>query len=227
MTPPLWYDRSTFRAQLDNFQQGPLQYWAAVIFFATLTVCLTSCLGYVPPSNVRLLLFLNCLFIGLAVILFGLTTGLLSWIEETDVVIFWAPAASAVLAYGVLFVFQRRRFFKQLAEVEGELPLRLLDGTIRLLNVSWLRAHDWRLVRHQELPPSAFLSAVDARSALSRSQVAALSYRWLSAEHPDPQSFHSLALRRADLPLPGRGVSGLFIEYAAPYPGCLAANQTP
>ena len=166
--------------------QSSLSYCTATVTAAAFAVCLTSCLGCISPSNVRLLLCLNSFFLCSAALLLMVPfTKVWGQVElyagglSVDQYI-WATAGAfcfAVLAYSVFFVFQRRKMFKQLVELEGELPHRLLDGTVRLLSSSWLHGHDWRLVRHQELPPSAFLSPVNAHAALRHSQVAALSYR--------------------------------------------------
>ena len=85
-----------------------------------------------------------------------------------------------------------RAYRKRLALVEGDLPSRLRDGSLRLLRVEWLLAQpsDWVLERRQDLPETAFWSPADALRLLTERRVAALSYRWLGATQNDPARFH-------------------------------------
>ena len=49
----------------------------------------------------------------------------------------------------------------------------------------------------EDLPAEAFLSADDAEAAISNRSTVVLSYRWLTAAHPDPEGFHVRAVRHA------------------------------
>lgn len=99
---------------------------------------------------------------------------------------------------GAIFYASRKRMLLRISELEGELPQRLRDGSVRLLSIDWLRDHnDWRITRHQELPPEAFRTPDEAVKALEEYEVGALSYRWLAKEHPDPEGFHATALRNS------------------------------
>jgi len=89
---------------------------------------------------------------------------------------FWKPRLRAVQ--------------KRAKELEAPLWAALKDGSLRLLSVEWLRKQptSWRFVRRQDLPDAAFVSPRDALRLLDLGRVAALSYRWLSREHPDPKA---------------------------------------
>ena len=55
--------------------------------------------------------------------------------------------------------------------IEGKLPARLQDGSLRLLRVAWLleQPDDWRLQRRQDLPDAAFwIPAIVRLGAVSR-----------------------------------------------------------
>ena len=132
--------------------------------------------------------------------------GLFDWLF----LLLWTVAALALFATraGRLLLYAKAR--KVLAKVEratmraeGELPARLRDGTVRLVNVRWLLAHAGTLsgsegiACHQDLPPEAFLPPAEAHTLLENGvggSVAALSYGWLSAAHPDPYAFHLRAV---------------------------------
>ena len=79
----------------------------------------------------------------------------------------------------------------KLESIEGDLPTRLEDGSLRLLRVEWLRAQpsDWILKRRQDLPDAAFCPPADALRLLKAGKVAALSYRWLGRTQNDPARF--------------------------------------
>ena len=53
------------------------------------------------------------------------------------------------------------------------------------------------LLAWQDLPEEAFLTPEDAVQAIKDGATAALSYRWLTRKHPDPNGFHLVALRKA------------------------------
>ena len=93
----------------------------------------------------------------------------------------------------------RRKVLKDIQDIrarietiEGDLPLRLADGSLRLLRVAWLlqQPADWILQRRQDLPDEAFWSPADAVRLLREGKVAALSYRWIEQLHSDPNRFH-------------------------------------
>ena len=73
------------------------------------------------------------------------------------------------------------------------------SGAIAPLRGSWLvKLHEQggRLKRRQDLAPEAFWSAADLRKAARKLGkefgvlFVALSYRWLTKDHPDPNGFH-------------------------------------
>ena len=81
----------------------------------------------------------------------------------------------------------------------GKLLESVDSGAIAPLKGSWLaalRERGGRLVRRQDLPPEAFWTAaelrrhVDALGTEFGALFVALSYRWLTPEHPDPEGFH-------------------------------------
>ena len=92
----------------------------------------------------------------------------------------------------------RRILLERLAAAEGTLPARLKDGSIRLLSVSWLLAQpdDWCMQRQQDLPSDAHVPTEEAVRLLQQGKVGALSYRWLTAEHPDLERLHLSATLR-------------------------------
>ena len=104
--------------------------------------------------------------------------------------------------------------------VEGkELNRLLATGTLRLISIEWLLAQpeEWIACRRQDLPPEAFLSADEAATALAARAIAVLSYRWLTAAHPDPDAFHLRAVRHALRTLRDdpkhQGLAALFMDY--------------
>lgn len=107
------------------------------------------------------------------------------------------------LAVGGAIMFRRRTlksFFDTIKHIEGDLPRRLEDGSLRLLRVAWLlkRPADWVLKRRQELPDEALWSPTDAARLLREGKVAALSYKWQGpfnssnggGDQPDGKRFH-------------------------------------
>ena len=121
-------------------------------------------------------------------------------------IVLWATAALALITSRgrrLLAYTEAKSKLKDVEEatmqLEGELPERIHDGTIRLVNVQWLLNHVRTLptkegiVRHQELPAEALLSPSAAHALLESGPggaVAALTYGWLSEAHPDPSGFH-------------------------------------
>ena len=108
------------------------------------------------------------------------------------VVVYWAFFASIPTYALLLFLKERANQRHRIVIIEGNLPARLADKTIRLLRVSWLleRPANYILQRCQDLPPEAFWSADDAVSLLHAGKVAVLSYRWIGKLHSDPHRFH-------------------------------------
>lgn len=79
------------------------------------------------------------------------------------------------------------------------------SGAIALLRGRWLielHEHGGRLERRQDLPTEAFLSADELRRLMAALGdtwgllLVAISYRWLTAEHPDPDGFHLAIITR-------------------------------
>ena len=58
--------------------------------------------------------------------------------------------------------------------IEGDLPSRLADGSLRLLRVAWLleQPEDWVLKRRQDLPDEAFWSPSEAARLLVEEKMA-------------------------------------------------------
>ena len=59
----------------------------------------------------------------------------------------------------------RKRLRARIAAIEGDLPGRLADGSLRLLRVAWLleRPADYVLQRCQDLPPDALMPSQPPR----------------------------------------------------------------
>lgn len=106
-----------------------------------------------------------------------------------------------VILVDVLFVVPMYRAWRDMTRrlhaAEGDLEARLLDGSVRLLRVSWLldQTSDYVLPCRQDLPDAAFWPPDDAVRLLRAGRVAALSYRWLDRGAPDPDAFHLRAVR--------------------------------
>lgn len=113
-------------------------------------------------------------------------------------------AAVACAGGGGLLLFFRRlqvnHWAGSLMLIDGELPNRLQDGSLRLMRVSWLleRPADWVLQRRQDLPEDAFWSPDDAVDLFFHRRMAALSYKWQGpfnsskggGDQPDGNRFH-------------------------------------
>lgn len=87
-----------------------------------------------------------------------------------------------------------REFFDPDALLES-----IANGSIALMRGRWLVAHaegGGKLMRRQDLPPEAFFSVDELRKLVAALGddwgllFVAISYRWLSASHPDPDAFH-------------------------------------
>ena len=118
-----------------------------------------------------------------------------------DTVILWGVVGA--LALGCALLTRCRvlvAFRKRIQAIEGDLPARIEDGSLRLLRVAWLleRPADWVLQRQQDLPEEAFWSPPDAARLLHEEKVAALSYKWQGpfnsskggGDQPDGKRFH-------------------------------------
>ena len=95
-------------------------------------------------------------------------------------------------------------------QIDDPLRERLASGDIRLVRCAWLlgdEADSWLargpsgqplMRRRQELPEAALLSPDEAIALFNRADrsVLALSYRWLTAAHPDPRGSTLAAVRR-------------------------------
>ncbi len=109
---------------------------------------------------------------------------------------FWPQAYFITFVSLLTLCASRRAAAKRTAYFERNLKKRIGDGSIRLLSVKWLLAQnlkdDYVLKRRQDLQKEegALLSPEEALRALREQRVAVLSYRWLTAEHPDPKRFH-------------------------------------
>jgi hypothetical protein len=115
---------------------------------------------------------------------------------------------------------ERLRVVHTRKQDDGEslfLPDLLRDGTIRLVRVRWLLSIT-RLHRRQELEakcPEAFVPPEEAVLLFQASKVAVLSYRWLTAACPDPQSFHLKALQAYARSHHGRRHCAIFIDFCS------------
>ena len=95
-------------------------------------------------------------------------------------------------------------------QIDDPIRERLADGSIRLLSCEWLLSADSDkylgrtasgeviMRRRQELPEEAFVTNEEAAAWFDRADrsVLALSYRWLTAAHPDPLGTALEAMRR-------------------------------
>ena len=108
-------------------------------------------------------------------------------------------AAFIIVPIGLLGykVYQWRVLSRRRLVLEGPLSERLRDGSIRLVSVRWLLAQPegYTLRRRQDLPTEALVPPDAAVALLQSGHVAVLSYRWLTAAHPDPDGFHMRAVR--------------------------------
>jgi hypothetical protein len=93
--------------------------------------------------------------------------------------------------------WQWRVLTQRRAVLEGGLLRELSGGSIRLHSIDWLLAQPDRYVlcRRQALPEGALVPAAQAAALFRAGKVAVLSYRWLTAAHPDPDAFHMRAVR--------------------------------
>ena len=128
--------------------------------------------------------------------------------------------------------------------IDGPLFDRLQDGSIRLLRCDWLIS--WgvfaelernpvtgepRMKRRQDLPEHAFFPPEEAAALLKRKNrsVLALSYRWLTRLHPEPNGT-TLATIRRYLLANKRSTAGcgLFWDYASlPQRGANGEERSP
>lgn len=111
----------------------------------------------------------------------------------------------------------RKVFDERMAEIEGALPDVLADGTIRVVSTQWLlkRPARYILQRRQDLEDAAFLPVAQAVQLLRAKRLAALSYRWLSREHPDPDAFHLEKVRKCLATRGAASVAGIIVDFAS------------
>jgi hypothetical protein len=117
-------------------------------------------------------------------------------------------------------------------QIDGPIRERLADGTIRLLRCAWLLSKDsdkhlgrdasGRVVmrRRQELEiqsEEAFFTKEEAVELLDRADrsILAISYRWLTALHPDPHGTALFAVRGFLRSEAGLGKCGMFWDFAS------------
>jgi hypothetical protein len=115
-------------------------------------------------------------------------------------------------------------------QIDGPIRERLEDGTIRLLRCAWLlsavsdkylgRDAFGKVImrRRQELPEEAFLSPSEAVALFDGADrsILALSYRWLTREHPDPHGTALSAVRRfLASDEAGLGKCGMFWDFTS------------
>ena len=84
----------------------------------------------------------------------------------------------------------------------------------------WLRAQApaYLLRPRQDLPPGAFIESPAVALRMLRSgKIAALSYKWLDLDHPDPHGFHIEKVRDFLLHKDGRNIEGVFWDFASVY----------
>ena len=114
-------------------------------------------------------------------------------------------------------------------EIDGHIRERLADGTIRLLRCAWLlsavsdkylgRDASGRVImrRRQELPEEAFFTNEEAVALFDGADrsILALSYRWLTALHPDPHGTALSAVRRFLRSEAGLGKCAMFWDFTS------------
>lgn len=113
---------------------------------------------------------------------------------------------------------QRRRLQARVSKLEGDLPALFGDETIKLLSVKWLLHEGDKpliLSRRQDLPDEAFVPRADAKDLLARGDVVALSYCWITPEHPDPEGWHIERVRAFLHQNPKINAMGLFMDFVS------------
>ena len=137
---------------------------------------------------------------------------------------YWVRATTAALR--ALDVDLGAILLKANERIDEPVRERLLAGDIRLLSCAWLLSAESDaalgrsergaviLLRRQELPDEASLTPAEAVAAFNRADrsVLVLSYRWLTAAHPDPFGSTLEAVRRYLRSMPSVGECGLFWE---------------
>ena len=116
-----------------------------------------------------------------------------------------APAKVAPQATSRLIQDLDSRAVRKIARAVGKYfdPEVLLEsianGSIALTRGRWVAAHfeaGGKLLRRQDLPPEAFFTVDELRKLVAALGddwgllFVAISYRWLTATHPDPDAFH-------------------------------------
>jgi hypothetical protein len=116
-------------------------------------------------------------------------------------------------------------------QIDGPIRERLEDGTIRLLRCAWLLSSEDSdqylgrdasgkkviMLRRQELPKEAFVTNEEAVALFDGADrsILALSYRWLTAAHPDPHGTALSAVRRFLRSKDVLGKCGMFWDFAS------------
>ena len=103
------------------------------------------------------------------------------------------------------FTTSKERRYEQWCELRGDaLEPILASGAVALLDAQWIISHAEArgvLTRRQALPKEAFLSLADLVEATNEYAdwlpVAALSYPWLTKDHPDPRGANLARVARA------------------------------
>ncbi|EOD29606.1 hypothetical protein EMIHUDRAFT_113645 [Emiliania huxleyi CCMP1516] len=183
--------------------------WRTHVGAATGPAYIFGALALLVPTasqpKLFLALYLPTLALGIPAILVASPLGF-SWLvpEHCDYDLYFLVV---VITLPLLFIFPplvhlvlRKRLRALIAAIEGDLPQRLADGSLRLLRVAWLleRPTDWVLPRQQDLPEEAFWAPADAARLLAEEKVAALSYKWQGpfnsskggGDQPDGSRFH-------------------------------------
>ena len=96
----------------------------------------------------------------------------------------------------------------------------IANGSIALVRGRWVVAHfeaGGKLMRRQDLPPEAFFTVDELRKLVAALGddwgllFVAISYRWLTAIHPDPDAFHlNIVAKVAKLYLKSEKDMGMF-----------------
>ena len=151
----------------------------------------------------------------------------LSFFGWCFLLLFLLCVVGAYPVYGLFYLYESR-FRSRLAQHDKQVEGFLENGTIRLLDVEWLRTTPLRtLVRCQDLPEVAFITPAAAKDLYRRRtrEVGVLSYRWLRPEHPDPCG-QRLAAMQALLRRTGLPIKALFWDFASlPQKGVSADGQ--
>lgn len=206
-----WVGNITGRRSQFKLCRPPVpDYWYWVLHFSYVTICVTSFLVFLWSS---VLTMIAHVLLGSAVA-YALADANYSWVGYSQRQCFLStcmesPFDESTVTFGnwtalyiwmvlvppfaiIQYVRLRRYANRRALMIEAELRACLEAGHIRLLSVSWLlkQPPGYVLERRQKLPEKALVPTKTALKWLSSGHVGVLSYRWLTAAHPDPERWH-------------------------------------